>query len=462
MMTVLKSDAVFVPIDKELPVKDIIYVLNHSDSDVLFYSKKYEKHIKELKQACPKVKTYIAFDNAKDEGKDILSYKKFIEEGKKLVKANKFKEKEHDTNVLKEIIYTSGTTGLAKGVMLTEHNLVSIVVSALKITTLEGVSLSVLPYHHTYESTCDLIVGIHNRTTICINDSLLNVLPNLQEFKPTFMMIVPAFAELFYKKIWATAEKEGKANLLRKMIKISNALRKVHIDLRKVLFKSVTKAFGGNLRQLICGGAPLRREIGEFFNDIGILMQNGYGITECSPVIPVNRNEFYRDGSIGHIGKDQDVKIIDDEICVKGKNVMLGYYGDKKATKEVIIDGYFHTGDLGRLDENNFLYMTGRKKNLIILSNGENVSPEEIEASLMKDEAVVECVVFDKDNKIIASIYPSDEYMGDQEYFDNLIYEYNKDKPKNRQIALVLLRTEEFIKNNNKKILRNKVMEEYK
>jgi long-chain acyl-CoA synthetase len=354
--TVLKSDAVLVPIDKELPVKDIITILNHSDSEVLFYSNRYEKHLDEIKNGCPRVKTYIAFDKEKDEG-GTLSYSKFVKEGEKRWKAGKFKEEEHATNVLKEIIYTSGTTGLAKGVMLTEHNLVSVVTGALEITTLGDVALSVLPYHHTYESSCDILIGMHNHTTICINDSLKNILPNLQEFKPNLMMIVPAFAEMFYKKIWGTAEKTGKADLLRKLIRISNKLRKAHIDLRGILFKSIRKNFGGNLKQLISGGAPLRAEIGDFFNDIGILMQNGYGITECSPLVSVNTPTLNDPATVGIPVSCCEVKTINDteegvgEISVKGDIVMKGYYKEEQRTKEAMVDGWFNTGDYGRITD---------------------------------------------------------------------------------------------------------------
>ncbi len=382
--TVLKSDAVYVPIDKELPVKDIIYVLNHSDADMLFFSSRYDKHLDEIKKNCPKVKTFISFD--KDEDSDgILSYNKFVKEGRKLVSSGKFKEEEHDTSILKEIIYTSGTTGLAKGVMLSESNLVHVVTGAKAITTLEDVALSVLPYHHTYESSCDILIGMHNHTTICINDSLKNVLPNLKEFKPGLMMIVPAFAELFYKKIWATAEKEGKAGALRMLLKVTKALRKIGIDLRGPLFKSVRNAFGGNLRQLISGGAPLRAEIGEFFNDIGILFQNGYGITECSPLVSVNTPTVNDPTTVGLPLECVEVKTVNNteegvgEICVKGDIVMLGYYKDEEKTKEVLKDGWFNTGDYGKVTEKGQVQIVGRKKNFFVLENGKNVYPEEIE-----------------------------------------------------------------------------------
>ncbi len=473
LITVLKSDAVFVPVDKELPVKDIIYVLNHSDSDILFYSKRYENSIDEIKEKCPKIKLFISFDKKEDSDSNHLSYKKFVESGKKIYNEGQYKEEEHDTNVLKEIIYTSGTTGVAKGVMLTEHNLVSIVTKALALTTLEDVALSVLPYHHTYEASCDLLVGVHRHTTICINDSLLNVLPNLKEFKPKSMMIVPAFAELFYKKIWANAEKQGKDKLLKKMIKISNALRKVHIDLRGVLFKSVTDAFGGNLKQLICGGAPLRPEIGRFFNDIGILMQNGYGITECSPLVSVNTPTLNDPATVGTPLDCCQIKIINEteegigEICVKGDTVMMGYYKDEKRTKEVLQDGWFNTGDYGKLNDKGQLIIVGRKKNFFVLENGKNVYPEEIENYILAIPYIKEAIVKAVKNEhgmngsnLCAEVYLDPEAVKEFKDVDiakklkSDINEATKELPVYKKIAEIIIRDKEFEKTTTNKIKR--------
>ena len=232
---------------------------------------------------------------------------------------------------------------------------------------------------------------------------------------------------------------------------------KIGIDLRAKFFKSILKEFGGELKYIICGGAYLDKKYVKWFRSIGIEILNGYGITECSPVVSVNRNHHYKDGSVGQVVKDGQIKIEENEILFKSESVMLGYYNDKKASNEVLKDGWFYTGDFGYIDEDGFLFITGRKKNLIILNNGENISPETIEEVLAHDEAVCEVIVYAKNNMIIASIYPNEDYMGDQEYFDELIYNYNKGIPKNRQIAMVDLRTNEFPKNNNKKILRDQI-----
>ena len=468
--TVLKSDNVLVPVDKELPVKDIIYVLNHSDSNILFYSERYEEHIDNILANCPKLETVICFEKEKDDGKSKLSYKQLIKKGKDI---KSFEEHEHDTKKMKLIIYTSGTTGLAKGVMLSEFNLIRLVTSALSITSLEKNMLSVLPYHHTYESSCDILVGMHNHATICINDSLKHVLNNLQEFKPSGMMIVPAFAELFYKKIWSTAEKEGKDKLLRRLIKISNGLRRAHIDLRGLLFKSVRNAFGGNLKQLICGGAPLRAEIGDFFNDIGIMMQNGYGITECSPLVAVNTPLLNDPKTVGLPIICVDVKtenVTEDgfgEICVKGDSVMLGYYKDEEKTKEVLHDGWFNTGDYGLVNDKGQIVIVGRKKNFFVLANGKNIYPEEIENYIVSIPYVQDAIVKASTNihgmnasNLMTEVYLNQDAVAEMGDIDvakklkNDINEKTRELPTYKKIAEIIIRDEPFEKTTTNKIKR--------
>ena len=292
-LTVLKSTGVFVPIDRELPCKDIINVLKHSDSEVLFYSEKYEKWIQEIKANVPNIKFFIGLNRHENDG-NILSYDIFKQTGKSVLEQGSkiYTDLKDDENKLKLLVYTSGTTGAPKGVMLTEHNLISVVYYGLQVADIGKKCLSVLPYHHTYEAVAGILVELHKHSTICINDSLKNVLKNLQLFKPDFIYLVPAFTEVFYKNIWNNAQKTGKDKMLKKMIPISNGLRATGIDLRAKLFKSIHEAFGGNLKEIICGGAPIRPEIGKFFNDIGITLLNGYGITECSPLVSVNRLKF--------------------------------------------------------------------------------------------------------------------------------------------------------------------------
>jgi len=375
-LTVLKSDGVIVPIDKELTAKEIINVLKSSESEVLFYAEKYEQYIEEFKKELPNVKYFIGFARENDEG-NVLSYESFKNTGKEKYEAGDKSYtsiKHNDTNKLKMLVYTSGTTGNPKGVMLTEHNLVSVVYYGLQVADIKTKCLSVLPYHHTYESVAGILVALHKRATICINDSLKNVLKNLNTFKPDYIYVVPAFTEKFYKSIWANAEKSGKDKLLKIMIPVSNGLRKIGIDLRGVLFKSVHEAFGGNLREIVCGGAPIRPEIGKFFNDIGMTLLNGYGISECSPLVSVNREQFNDSSTVGVILPCCKVEIRnpnadgDGEIWVKGDIVMMGYYKDPERTAKVLKNGWFNTEDYGRVNKKGQLIINGRKKNVIVLN----------------------------------------------------------------------------------------------
>ena len=292
-LTALKSSGVFVPIDKELPKEDIINLLIDSDSEILFFSKRYLKIIDEITEKATNIKYFICFDQEEDTDK-ILSYNKFINNGKKLFDDGnkKYLSLKSNPNVLKMLVYTSGTTGMAKGVMLTEHNLVSCVYYGLQVSTVFDRCLSVLPYHHTYEAVAGILVALHHHSTICINDNLKSVLKNLQLYKPDYIYLVPAFAEIFHKRIWANAKEGHKALALKFLIKLSNFLRIFKIDLRKKLFKSIHQAFGGNLRKIVVGGAPLRAELGDFFDSIGISLINGYGITECSPLVSANMDDL--------------------------------------------------------------------------------------------------------------------------------------------------------------------------
>lgn len=473
-LTVLKSKGVLVPIDKELPLKDIIHVLKHGDSEVLFYSARYEKYIREISNALPQIKYFIAFDKTEDESNTNLSYQKLLQKGRVTYEKGEFTEPDIDTNKMKMIIYTSGTTGLAKGVMLTEHNLLSVAIGALETTKIQKSCLSVLPYHHTYEAVAGIITELLFRSTICINDSLKSILPNLELFKPEHIYVVPAFAELFYKKIWATAEKDGKAELLKKLIKISNALLKLGIDLRRKLFGSVLKAFGGNLKEIICGGAPLRPEVGDFFNSIGIMFLNGYGITECSPLVSVNTPYLNDPRTVGLPLNCCEIKfkdVTDDgigEICVKGDIVMLGYYKDEERTKEVLEDGWFRTGDFGKMTEKGQLMITGRKKNIIVLENGKNVYPEEIENYIMAVPYVQEVVVKPtlneygmNGNNLCAEVFLNEEKVKelgeDVNVLEKLKEDINaltKDLPVYKHVSEVEIREKEFEKTTTNKIKR--------
>lgn len=443
-LSIIISGNVCVIIDKDVTKDKFKQLLKISESNAVFYSEKY----------C----TFI---------KDMLFIKKNkIDDLTKYYKAGAKVENKHviENDKPAAIFFTSGTTGPNKAVVLSQKNMAFDLIAASSLYEPQknprGTVVCFLPFHHAFGLITSVLMAYNYEEKIYLNSSLKNITKDLKENSPDTLFAVPIFIETFYKQIWKNARSKHREKILKATIRLSNSLLKVGIDKRKFFFKSILNEFGGNLSYIICGGAYLDKKYVKWFRSIGIEILNGYGITECSPVVSVNRNFHVKDGSVGIACKEVSVKIIDGEICVSGDNVMLGYYKDLKATNTVIKDGYFHTGDLGYIDEDGFIFITGRKKNLIILSNGENISPEVIEASLMKDEAVCEVIVYAKDNKIVAQIYPTEDYIGDQEYFDNLIYKYNQDKPKNSQIAYVILRTEEFEKNTNKKILRDKVGKE--
>ena len=473
-LTVLKSNSVLVPIDKELPVQDIIHVLQHSDSEVLFYSAKYEKHLSELKSKLPNFKYFIGFDVQNDDNK-VLSYSKLLKKGKALYEAGDHSYssiKKTDLNKLKLLVYTSGTTGNAKGVMLSEHNLVSSVYYGLQVSTVYTTCLSVLPYHHTYEAVSGILVALHHHCTICINDNLKNVLKNLQLFKPDYIYLVPAFTEVFYKRIWSNAKENKKDKLLKVMIKVSNFLMKIHIDIRRKLFKSIHSAFGGNLIKIVCGGAPIRPEVGKFFNDIGLDLINGYGITECSPLVSANRDLFNDPSTVGVVLPCCDIKFENvtpdgyGEICVKGDVVMMGYYKNPELTKEVLVDGYFNTGDFGKFNDKKQLIITGRKKNLIVLENGKNVFPEELENYIMGIPYVKEVVVTGIKNDIgqetglCAEVFLDEDKLKECNITDKDaslkkdVSDVCKNLPVYKHIGKIVVREKEFEKTTTNKIKR--------
>lgn len=474
-LTMMQSNGVYVPVDKELPANDALYVINNSDSEVLFYSKKYDSFIRENMDKFENVKYFVALDSDEEEG-NILSYNKLMEKGEKLLSEGNTAYTDIVPNLdeMRMLIYTSGTTGTAKGVMLSESNIVNVVYYGLHVAHIETVALSVLPYNHSYEAVVGILVGIHEHTTMCINENLKAVLKNLQLYKPDYVYLVPAFADLFYKKIWQNAEKTGKAKMLKVLIKVSNGLLKCGIDLRRKFFKTILDNFGGNLCLIVCGGAPIRSEVGAFFTAIGIDLLNGYGISECSPLISVNCVEDNDCRTVGHTLPCLEAKIDnpdengDGEICVKSPTVMMGYYKMPEQTAEVLTeDGWFYTGDYGRFNEKGLLMITGRKKNLIILSNGKNIFPEELEEYITAIPYVQDAVVYGGKNEdgledhLVAQVYFSEEGIKESgienpaERIKADIDEAMKELPAYKRIEKVIVRDHEFVKTTTQKIKRN-------
>ncbi len=476
-LTALKSNGVFCPLDKELPDGDFINIILHGEDDIIFCDKKREGIFQRIRDSIPNVKYFVCFDREEDEG-EFLSYSKLMEKGKELYNnGDRTYEniEQTDTNILKMLIYTSGTTGLAKGVMLTEHNLLSIVHWGLKHTTFRDVGLSVLPYHHSYEAVAGILPAIHKHITLCINDSLKRVVRNLALFQPQCMYAVPALLEVLYRRMQASIEEKGKADTIKKAIKLSRFLRAVGIDKRRQIFSELHNALGGKLEKIMVGGAPIRPEIIQFFDDIGIIVTNGYGITECSPLVSVNTDFVNDPETVGFPLPCVDI-LIDDpnedgegEVCVKGDIVMLGYYKNPQATAEVFTsDGYFRTGDYGRMTKKGQLVITGRKKNMIILGNGKNIYPEELENYIGAIPYVIENIVYGSRDEsgnedALAVQCVLDPAIMSQMSLDDLqaklkrdIFDALKELPTYKQIKIIKVRQEPFVKTTTNKIRRAK------
>ena len=473
-ITALKGAGALVPIDKDLPEDEALNLINMSDSSVLFFSGAKKAFVEKRRAEMPMIKLFVNLDDHND-GEWYRSFYRLVElGGKELENGNRtYLDASNRRDDLKMLVYTSGTTGSAKGVMLSLRNLTSMVYYGLQTITVSGVGLSVLPYHHTYEAVCDILGSLHKHCTICVNESLRAVSENLRLYKPDYILLVPVFVEFFYNAVWKKAEKAGKSETLKNTIKISNAIRKTKIDLRSRFFAKITESFGGNLKMIVTGGAPLHEDLGEFFDSVGIKLRNGYGITECSPLVTVNRNDYSDYRTVGVPVPCVDIKIFqpdeqgNGEIIVKGDTVMLGYYKNQSATDAVLTDGWFHTGDIGRFNSDGRLVINGRKKNLIVLKNGKNVYPEEIEEYLLTSDYISEVVVSGiKDESgqevgLQAEIYPDPDRtkgMTEQKKTE-LIWAEVKEKTAGhatyKHIAKIKLRDAEFEKTTSKKIKRN-------
>lgn len=472
--SLMSIGAVVVPIDINMPVEDIGATLNFAECEFLFYSMAFESKLEALYPKVPGKITFISM--GKSNLKNVLKLSDIEKKGSERYKNgdNSYYDYKIDRERLATIVFTSGTTGKGKGVMLSQKNIVTDMTQGMYNFSISPKTIKVLPPHHTFGSTVNFVGHFSQGSTIYISSGLKYISNEMIEQKPIHLVLVPLFLENMYKRIWASAQKKGKVKTLRKMMKISNILRKLGIDLRKKFFKSILEVFGGKLEMIICGGASLNQEIIDTFDAIGITVLNGYGITECSPLISCNRNKYQKKGSVGVPIIGELIKIKDPdqngegEICVKGPNVMLGYYKDPEATAEVFDqEGYFKTGDYGKLDEEGWLYITGRIKNLIILSNGKNVYPEEIETQISSIYGVSEVVVYAGESKgqrskdvIVAEIFPDMEALrlkGIEDvkgYFNEQIKIINKKMVSYKAVKMIKIRHDEFEKNTSRKILR--------
>lgn len=472
---------VIVPLDRELSLEELHKLICKSDAEVLMFSNSLQKDVTKMKGQCPELHTFINISSYEVDTED-WTIQELIKEGREEINAGNrsFSDMPLDRHALSTILFTSGTTGVNKGVMLSHKNILTVIHSAFSMFRFKEVSFSVLPINHTYEFNLHVLGCLYGGMTLCFNDSIKHVKENLLTFQPGMSLMVPMIVESLYKNIWKEAEKSNLTKHLQYGLWVSNLLRKMGIDRRKLFFKPIHKSLGGNLSLIVCGGAPLRPDIVKGFEDFGIEVFNGYGITECAPLISSNCTLKNVYGSVGTVIPDNLVRIADTdedgigEIQVQGDNVMMGYYKDPVATrKSFTTDGWFKTGDLGYMDKKGSLYITGREKNLIILANGKNVHPEELEDYILENLAYVkEVVVFapisddGHELMIMADTYVEDEFLKTHgvEEVKRLLQEdiakLNRRLSGYKRIQEVALRECEFEKTSTKKIKRHVVERE--
>ena len=406
-MAMLCGVGIAVPVDRELPENELENVVRRSRASAIIYSPKKEDDIKKIKENIPEVEYFIEMKSDKDlSGKDV-GIKYLVENGKRIVNSgdNSFMDIEIDPEEFKVLLFTSGTTSNSKGVMLCNRNLaenINAVNAYVKIYPTD-IFFSVLPLHHTYESTIGFLVPIAIGCSIAVCEGLRYIVPNLQEAKPTAVLTVPLLVESIYKKINETIKKSHKEKLVNSMIHITNGLKSVGIDIKKKVFKEIYDNLGGNIRIIVSAAAPIDKKVGNWLEDIGILFLQGYGLTETAPIAALTPDYKPMVGSAGKAVVQAQIKVDnpnengEGEIMIKSPTLMLGYYEDEEATREAIEpDGYFHSGDIGYINEEGFIYITGRSKNVIVTQNGKNIYPEEIEMLLDKIPEIKEVMVYGK------------------------------------------------------------------
>lgn len=402
------SNMVVVPLDKALPSQEIKSLIERSKADAVIFENKYNEVFEELKEeGNTTLKYYINMDLKNDEN-EILSFRSLINKGKELLENGdkKYSKVKIDNEKMSILIFTSGTTNMSKGVMLSQKNITSNIMAMAKMSKMypDDVLLSFLPLHHTFECTITFLYGYYSGATVAFCDGLKYIAKNLQEYKISVFVAVPLVLETIYKKIQKGIKDQGKEKLVNTMSKIANFLLIFHIDIRRKVFKSVLDQLGGNLRIAYFGAAAMDKNVIKGYNNFGIDSVQGYGLTETSPLLAAETDKEHCPGSVGMAPYNVELKLDDvdekgiGEIVAKGPNIMLGYYENPEATKEVMKGGWFHTGDLGYYNEDGYLFITGRKKEVIVLKNGENVFPSEIEFLVNKLPYVVESIVFPREN----------------------------------------------------------------
>ncbi len=480
-LAVVNGNGCIVPIDKELTDEATCEFLRLAECCAFIYTKAQNERAKYIAGAVPEIKYFIAIEPDRDYkfADNVYTMEQIIEIGRKELDAGNrsYLDVKLEMNKMSALLFTSGTTGTSKGVMLSQHNLAAATNASVLSMSYDdrNTFVSVLPPHHSYEITCGHLAIMDLGAQIFINDSLKHVMKNFKSYSPNALMLVPLFVETMHKKIWDEIRKKGVEKQFKALIHINSALLTVRIDIRSKLFKKVTEAFGGNLKSIVCGGAPLSPDLIKDFYAFGITVLEGYGITECAPLVAVNSPGKVKFHSVGTPVKGCSVRIDKapdeetGEILVKGDNVMMGYYKNPEATAEAFTeDGWFRTGDIGYMDDEGYIFITGRKKNVIILSNGKNVFPEELEEYLSAVPCILESVVLTRANDagektITAVVVPNEELLSgktkEEVYAEikSAVNEINRKLPSFKQIRRIEVRYEKFERTTSKKIQRFKV-----
>ena len=480
-LAVVNGTGTIVPLDKALPANEIESLIIRSGVEAIVYSNKYNEIMNDLKEKKnTDLKYFISMDLDESEN-GIISFKKLLTRGKELLENGdkRFIDAKINVEEMRIMLFTSGTTSKSKAVMLSHKNIASNLMdisSVLKVRE-DDRFLSFLPLHHTFECTTGFLLPLSVGASIAFCDGIRHIAENIKEYDITFMVSVPVLYENMCKKIMKSIKDQGKGTTVNVGMKVSNALLKVGLDIRGKLFKQVHDSLGSKLRLLVAGGAALDPDTEKTFNSLGINMVQGYGLTESSPVIAVEDDKYKKIGSIGKALPTLDVKIDEPneegigELLVKGPTIMLGYYENEEATKETIDkEGWLHTGDLAKIDKDGFIFITGRKKFVIVLKNGKNVYPEELEILINKIAGVKECFVYGKpeddgdykisakivyDKEIMKEAYGVEEEKDIKEKLWQEVKAINKTMPKYKYIKGIIVTEEELIKTTTRKVKRN-------
>ncbi|MDR2089005.1 MAG: AMP-binding protein [Clostridiales Family XIII bacterium] len=481
-LSVVCGGGVVVPLDKELNAGELKQLMVASEAECVLFTKKYKGIFTGIMaEGGTKLRKLIDLTgDAPPFGVSLLA--DCIKEGEELLAAG---NRDYlDARILRDemcaLIFTSGTTGVAKGVMLSHGNLAAGIVIPPTVISIvkEDIFFSVLPIHHCYECTCGFLIPLYRGAAIAYCEGLKYIVKNLAEARPTVLLAVPLILESLYKKIWQNVRAGGKEKLLRRVIKLNAVTKKIGINLAPIFFKQILSLFGGRMKLIICGGAAIDPAVLQGLRDFGICALQGYGLTECAPICALNPDTAIKNDSAGYLPTGLDAKIADPdpetgigEICAKGPHIMLGYYNDEAATKEALADGWFRTGDLGYIDADRYVYITGRKKNVIITKNGKNVYPEELEYYLGRIDAVAECMVWGMESEqsgetlIVAGIKPDEDVLRaelGEDYTDEQVEKllWSKLDPINAELALfkrirrIVVRKRAFEMTTGKKIKR--------